>query len=476
MLVLQDNGINESLAMADVAGVLRASGHRVHLLLGDEERGIGLQIRAFDPDLVLIPCPVAGHERALLDARRARRAAPRSLVLLLGTYATLDPERVLTSDVDAVCIGEAEEALATLAHRLSRGEPWHDVPNLVRRVGGQVLRNPLAPAVALDALPPPDRGLYFRYPFLAALPWKKFATGRGCIHTCTFCWNTQVKAMYRGRGAFVRRKTPQRVVEEILDVQARGPLRRVHFSDDLFTVHPGWLAEFAPLYRARVGLPFTCNSSAPLLTKEVVSLLSQAGCLGVAFGIETGNEALRAKVLGKPISNDEIRRTATLLHDAGLAVTTFNMVGSPGETADDVLDTIELNQEIRADHLRVNLAIPLPHTGFEATAYAWGSRAEGPLAFEVKSLTDATLPGAHPEAHDLVNLYLLFRPAVHGRWGRRTTRLLASGPDLRRLRFLQLWGLWEEKQITGLSWWEGARFHRHVGDPRKRTANYVTLP
>jgi len=476
VLFLQDNGINESLALTEVSAVVRAAGHETHLLLGDEEADLAAAVADFAPGLVVIPCPVAGHLRALADARLAKDASPGCVVVLTGTYASLHPDVALATAVNAVVVGEAEGAIRELADRVGAGARWEDVRNLGFARDGELHRNPLRPLVDLDALPPPDRDLYYRYPFVGALPWKKFATGRGCMHDCGFCWNASLRDLYAGE-TFVRRKSPGAAVQEIVRVAGRYPLNRVHFSDDLFTVHPSWLEEFAPLYRARVGVPFTCNSSVPLVTDRTVDALAAAGCCGVAIGVETGNEELRARILGKAVTNAEIAGAARRIKDRGLELITYNMVGSPGETVDDVLSTVRLNGDIGVDRVRVNLAIPLPHTRFEETAFSLGFLDERGAATRLDGLVNAdVVTGPPADRTTLVNLYLLFRLAVHVPAARPLVARLARAGDLRPLHVFRLWGIYEEKRITGLRWRDGLRYFRHVGDPRKRTANYVTLP
>jgi len=472
VLVVQDSGINESLAMADASAVLLRGGHSTRLLLTDETPRPGPAIRRLDPDLVIIPCPVAGHLPALAAARLVRRFAPGAVIAMGGTHATFHPELAELDEVDAVINGEAEGALLDLADRIGAGRSFADVANVTVSVDGELVSNPLRPLIQdLDALPLPDRGLYFSYPFVGRLPWKKFATGRGCIHHCSYCWNTALQVAWADLGRFVRRKSPWRAVEEVLAVRERWPMRRVHFSDDLFTVHPGWLEEFASLYSMEVGAPFTCNTSTPLVSQRAVDALKRAGCKGVAIGVETGNEQLRSTLLGKPVSDDEIVEAADLIKSAGLELYTFNMVASPGETVDDVLSTIELNRRIGTDRVRVNIAVPLADTSFEETAFSLGFLEQRPDVEDYRS-PQTYFEGDQRRA--MTNLYLLFRAGVHSRVPRRVLRTLARLPTA-ALMPLKLQGTLEERGITGIPWVEGLRFFAHVGDPHRRTANYVTL-
>ena len=79
------------------------------------------------------------------------------------------------------------------------------------------------------------------------------------------------------------------------------------------------------------------------------------------------------------------------------------------------------------------------------------------------------------ERDALVNLYMLFRLAVHVPSSEPLVRRLLERTDARWLQAFRLWGIYEEKRITHINWMDGLRYFSHVGDPRKRTANYVTL-
>ncbi len=476
VLFLQDSAINESLALTEASGCLLAAGHQTRLLLSDEEPELGRRIAEWDPALTVVPCSVAGVETARSLAQQARRAGS-TFVLMAGTHATLDTSIAKLPEVDAVCVGEAERPLLDLADRLQAGASWWEVPSLAFERNGAVVENPLAPLVDdLDALAMPDRELYYRYDFIARFPFRKFSSGRGCIHSCTFCWNSTVKEMVDGLGTFVRRKSPRRMVDEIRAVVERHPTRIVHFSDDLFTIWPRWLEEFAELYRQEIALPFTCNTSIELVTEPTVDALRDAGCQGVAIGIETGNEDLRSRILAKTVSNDDVRRAARLIKSRGLELTTFNMLGSPGETLEDALSTVALNREIGADHVRCNLVVPLPHTDFEQRAQDDGRLAADYGARRIDGLGRPQVAFETEDETAFVNLFYLFRVAVHVPRLDPLVRRLLRLPTPRLLAWLRLLIPFEEKRIYHLRWRDGLRYFAHVGDPHKRTTNYVTLP
>lgn len=476
VLFLQDNAINESLALCDLAGVLREDGHAPLLLLEDEEPDLEAAIARANPALVVVPSGVGGHEVARRLARRAKAAAPHSTVLLGGTHATFAPDEAHQPGVDGVVLGEAERPVQAIARHLAAGTDWRLTGSLATVIDGRLVENDLlAPISDLDSLPFPHRELYYRYPFIRRFGWKKFNTSRGCVHSCQFCWNPSLRRLMPEGVTFTRRKSPERAVQEVAHLRARHPLTSVHFADDLFTVGLHWLEQFAPLWRDQVDLPFTCSSSIELVTPRAVSALAAAGCRGVAIGLETANERIRSQILRKTVTNDDVRAAAALIKDAGLELTTYNMLACPGETLDDAWATVRLNQEIGADFTRVTLAMPIPHTDFEREALAAGHLDPADLDRRVTQLNRGDVAFRVPDARAFSNLFYLFRVAVHH------PRLLPAiqravqlplGPATAPFRLAMAL---EERRINRLGWIDGARYFRHVGDPRKRTTNYVTL-
>ena len=98
----------------------------------------------------------------------------------------------------------------------------------VKTRNGTIHRNEIRPAVPLDELPPPDRGLYYdKYKFLRDMPMKRFISSMGCPYPCTFCHEPVIRDMYRKdtKSDYVRRKSVPRAVAEIKYVADRYPLR-----------------------------------------------------------------------------------------------------------------------------------------------------------------------------------------------------------------------------------------------------------
>jgi radical SAM superfamily enzyme YgiQ (UPF0313 family) len=174
----------------------------------------------------------------------------------------------------------------------------------------------------------------------------------------------------------------------------RPELQVIQFCSDMFGPDIPWLTEFSPLYKRKIGLPFTCNHRVNLITPELVRLLKDAGCYQIFLGIESGNEHVRNKVLNRNLSREKIVRAFHLCTEAGIKTVAYNMVGVPFEDNRAVLDTIKLNAEAKADHSLCPVYYPFPGTGLFEVAVENGFV---PAAFDYREnryLVQPTLPPA----------------------------------------------------------------------------------
>ena len=210
----------------------------------------------------------------------------------------------------------------------------------------------------------PDRELYYKYKFLRDMPMKRFIASVGCPYPCTFCHEPVIRSLYKQetKSDYLRRKSVRRIVDADQIHQNRYPLKHVHFSDDLLFIRNNykWLEEFAEVYPREVGIPWNCNIRYDSVREHAADLLEKAMCHGAAVGLESGNQEIREVVIRKQSKNEHIVEGARLLRAKGIKVLTTNMVGLPGETLDNALETVELNMVLKSNYVRANTFLLFP--------------------------------------------------------------------------------------------------------------------
>lgn len=279
-----------------------------------------------------------------------------------GPGPTYDWSTAANGTIDCFCIGEGEVALAEyIDSGFQRGK------NLL--LNGDKQPEGFHEFVDLDTLPFPDRTLvYKRDPVVRAMSSRQFISGRGCPYSCTYCFNNAFNKIFASCGKLIRKKSVDYLLEEINETNKKFPFKTVVFQDDTFIANRAWLMDFCERYPSAINLPFTCNVRANLVTREVVQALKSAGCTGVNWSIESGCENLRNKVLKRNMSSEQIINTASLLNEYGIPNRIGNVIGIPGETHDQMLQTVELNITARPTLALANIFVPFP--SLELTEYA----------------------------------------------------------------------------------------------------------
>lgn len=398
------------LGILCLSAALKRAGHEAAVADACRPEEVYAALESFAPDVLLYSVRTGYHRAYTKLNRQLKARRPEALSIFGGPHATFYPQ-MLEADpaVDAVCVGEGEEALSDFMDRLEAGGDWERTPNFWARRGGVIHRNPVRPLSELDALPEPDRGLLDGHPAARGFPIRSFIASRGCPYDCSYCFNKAFADIYEGKGGRVRLPSVRRFVGEIARELEAAPFESVQFEDDIFGLAPRWLEEFATEYAARVGLPFSCNVRAELVTERMAGELARAGCASVWMGLEAGDETVRRELLLRPNSDAVTARAIGLFQSRGIKVSTENIIGLPGTTLEQDLLTLRLNLALKPDYLNCSIYQPYPRTALGAVA-----REQGLFSGDYDELGDF-YEGTSlkvPHKRELENLQELFAPTL----------------------------------------------------------------
>jgi len=355
----------EKFGIMSLIPTLESAGFEVRLLLTRNKRRLLRTVGEFKPRYVAFSVTTGYHTKALEMAHAVHNRFPEVKVVFGGPHVTYFPQIAQHEDVDIAVRGECDREFPEILRMIEDGAPPETIPNLIyHEGGGEVAFGPLSPLVEdLDSLPLPDRHHFYRYRLFRKSPYKAFIISRGCPNNCSFCFNHKLRCMYRGKGRFVRLRSPESVVDEALRVKRAFGMKLASFEDDLLTHDLGWLERLLTLWKERVGVPYNLNATGRALTNpDLVRLLKQTGVWCVAFGLESGDEKIRRGLLNKPLTDHEVRTAGELLRREGVRFLTYNMFALPQETFQQALETIRLNREIGTRLARYTLFQPYPGT------------------------------------------------------------------------------------------------------------------
>ena len=354
------------MGLATIAAVLEKEGHRVTIIDASALRlnPENLSSMVTDADVVGFTATTPNVSIAINAASHLKRTNPRLTIILGGAHATLLPEETLAKapEIDIIVRGEGEETSVELLRALESKRPLETIAGISYRIDDRIVSNEnRSSTVDIDSLPFLAYHLlplkkYRPYPpHGRRFPYAAIITSRGCPYHCAYC----SKPIF---GNNFRAQSPERVIAEIAYLKERFGVNELAFYDDVFTLNKQRAYAIAEgMIEKGLILPWTCETRVNLVDRELLLLMKQAGCYAISYGIESASEEIR-NMLHKDITQEQIERAVRLTHEAGIHAIGYLMIGSPGETSQTIISTVELTKKLKLDFAQFAITIPFPST------------------------------------------------------------------------------------------------------------------
>lgn len=268
-----------------------------------------------------------------------------------GFHASLYPRQTLESkSIDAVCIGQSEEAIVALARELSRKKPKLSRVRGIwfKESGGKIVQNKPAVLQDLNSFPELDYNLVDAEKYIRpdiAPRTLDYISSRGCPHACTFC---SIQTVY---GMKYRALRPERVVSEIAGLAKKYNANGFHLMDDNFYVDRKRVEKICDLLIGKnLGLKFwtACRVNYFVsFPKGLLEKMRKAGIDTINFGAESGSDRMLS-LLRKGISGEQIVKAAGICRQFGFNSQFSFMMGFPQEKPEDFNQTLSIMDKIHS--------------------------------------------------------------------------------------------------------------------------------
>ncbi len=181
------------------------------------------------------------------------------------------------------------------------------------------------------------------------------STMRGCPYACKWC----SRAVY---GRSYRRRSPEKVVEELAWLRNRYDFDQIWYVDDVFTVSHKWLKAFADEVKKQdVVIPYEAISRADRMNEEVVQMLKDTGCMRIWIGAESGSQKI-LDAMERMTEVEKVTEMVKLSQQNGIEAGNFIMLGYPGETEADIRQTLRFLKDANPDVFTLTTAYPIKGT------------------------------------------------------------------------------------------------------------------
>ncbi|MFP4496839.1 MAG: B12-binding domain-containing radical SAM protein [Vulcanimicrobiota bacterium] len=285
-------------------------------------------------------------------------------ILLGGDHITVLPH-TLPEFIDIGVLGEGEETFKELLNLFLKNDNWHnkleDLHGICYHNENEVVVNPRRKLITpMTRIPCPERpgNIWgnFHYCF----------TSRGCPYKCTFCSPRIIWQKYR---TF----PPNYVLRELDQIFSNFKPGYIHFFDDLFIGDLDRVKEISKLVKSRgynKACTFGGHIRADMVTEDLCKTLVGMNFISGAFGAESGSNKILKFLKAGSTSVEMNQKAIDICYNTGLQLNLSFVIGTPGETGEDLDKTIKFIEKNRKKMQGIEVFILLPYPGTPLWTYA----------------------------------------------------------------------------------------------------------
>jgi radical SAM superfamily enzyme YgiQ (UPF0313 family) len=274
-----------------------------------------------------------------------------------GWHPTLFPGQTCEDkNIDFVVIKEGDYTMLKLVQSLEGKGRLQDISGLVYKEGNKVVVNEPNGFINMEELPLVkydlvDVSRYSRMKLTDRFSrlknvWLPYQSSRGCPHRCTFCINTVTN------NRKYRKKSVKKVIEEVRALIEKYGLTHLRIIDDNFfldrervkEICEGFIKnDFCITWDAECRADYFRDGH---LDYKLLELCTKSRLIEVTIGCESGSQRI-LDLMRKDIKVEQIINCVKQCHKHKIIPRCSFMMGIPGESKDDILQTAKLINRLR---------------------------------------------------------------------------------------------------------------------------------
>ncbi|MEC7640652.1 MAG: radical SAM protein [Nitrospinota bacterium] len=364
------------LGLLAVASVLKRAGHEVRILdlrisiQPDEDLKNALE--EFNPEYVGIGLMTIEAEHAFATAAQVKSLKKDVTVIFGGPHCSHDPQYILHDpNVDLLVVGEAEITIIELFDALKNNTDLSMVKGIAYRKDSKYCLTPERSVIKDLDWVNQEYGLinvedYFEpecsTDFLPATKrFMSIVTSRGCPFKCTYCHDLFGKS--------IQYRSPEVVLDEMEHLIQKYGVQEFQILDDVFNVNMKRCKQILSMMAERklnVKVCFPNGVRADFFDNEMIQIMRAAGVYRLALGIESGSERI-LEMIDKKLDIGIIDNVVRDLAKSDISVHGFFMLGFPGETREEMDETIRFACNLDLATANFSLVTPNPGTKLRET-------------------------------------------------------------------------------------------------------------
>lgn len=327
------------------------------------------KIRETGAKMVLITALSVEWHTCYHEVARIAKEALDCITFMGGVYPTVSGDFVLKdTNVDYIMLGYAEDRINKILRMILEDTyEWEKEPGVGYRKNGEIVINPIHTYIGdVKTMVKPDYSqedlnLYIseeKSDNAIAKREVSIITSYGCPYNCVFCATRTISG----------RKIAYRPVEDILDeieyMIENYHIDSIRFLDDnILADRQRAVNLFEEMIERNYGIKFQLmNAAAWALDEELLDIMSRAGCYALTISVESGSDRVLKEIMHKPLKKEIVPNVIYQCQKRNIYVSANIVIGLPGETWDEIWETIRFVEMCNPDFLQINIATVFPKT------------------------------------------------------------------------------------------------------------------
>ena len=299
------------------------------------------EIKNNKPDVLGLQILTQNRTSSFRIIEKTHETNPEIKIVIGGIHTTATYDLILKKYpyITAV-IGEGELTFDELCKYFEWHKDLSEVQGIAYNKNGEVVTTPQRELIHdLDILPNPAHELFFNPERTQSC----ILTTRGCPFACSFCALESISKRQH------RKRSVENVIKELEELKSNFPnMKKIWTHDDTFFLDNERVMRFCDevIKRGLNTFEFVCSARVKPICEEMVDKLVQANFKHILFGLESGTDEILFRC-HKNITQKDVERAFTLFSKTDIEITTFLIVGLPGETDATNLNTANFIKKLQ---------------------------------------------------------------------------------------------------------------------------------